>query len=172
MADTFFKIATVTVGAAGAASLAFTSVPQTYTDLLITFSGRFSNDPNSGRWSWVELGFNSDGAAVNNTGRILEGNGANASSSTNYTYIYIPTSGSTSNTFSNVEIYIPNYTSSTRKAFSIDSAQEDDYQYAVLHYASGLWTGTAAISSFTIYQRSGYNFAQYSTATLYGIKNS
>jgi hypothetical protein len=172
MANTFIKIATVTVGAGGASSLAFTSIPQTYTDLCIKFSGRFSNDPNSGSNSWVELGFNGQGAAVNNTGRILQGNGTNASSSTNYTYIYIPTSGATANTFSNVSIYIPNYTSSNQKTFSTDSVSENNASFAVAQLADNLWTGTAAINAFTIHQRSGYTFQQHSSATLYGIKNS
>ena len=172
MPDTFVKIATVTVGSGGASSLGFSSIPSTYTDLCIKFSGRFSNDPNSGSNSWVELGFNTDGAAVNNTGKILRGDGTNASSSTNYVYIYIPTSGATANTFSNVDIYIPNYAGSTQKSFLTDSVSENNASFAVAQLAAGLWTGTAAINAFTIYQRSGYTFQQYSTATLYGIKNS
>ena len=40
MANTFKKIQTVTVGSGGAASIDFTSIPQTYTDLKIVLSAR------------------------------------------------------------------------------------------------------------------------------------
>ena len=169
MALQLSKIATVTVGSGGASSLAFTNIPQGYTDLKIVFSGRYSNNPNSEVWSWVELGFNSDGAHINNTGYILQGNGAAASSSLNYTYIYIPTSGATANAFGSAEIYIPNYTSSNQKSFNIESVQESNQATSILQTANGVWTGTAAISSFTIYQRTGYTFGEFTNATLYGI---
>ena len=40
MADTFVKIATVTVGSGGAATIDFSSIPSTYTDLCIKHSLR------------------------------------------------------------------------------------------------------------------------------------
>jgi hypothetical protein len=40
MATTFIKIASVTVGSGGAASMDFTSIPSTYTDLVIKVSTR------------------------------------------------------------------------------------------------------------------------------------
>jgi len=41
-----------------------------------------------------------------------------------------------------------------------------------LALAAGLQTSTAAISSLTITDANAGDFVQYSTATLYGIKNS
>ena len=40
MADTYTLISSVTVGAGGASSIDFTSIPATYTDLLVKFSLR------------------------------------------------------------------------------------------------------------------------------------
>ena len=39
MPNTFKKISTVTVGSSGAASISFTNIPQTFTDLKIVMSG-------------------------------------------------------------------------------------------------------------------------------------
>jgi hypothetical protein len=172
MPSTYTQIGSaVTVGSGGAATVAFSSIPATYTDLAVLFSGRLSTDPFGEAEIWCELGFNGDGAHVNNTGKLLTGNGSAASSSTNYTFFYIPTSSATASTFANTLIYIPNYAGSSQKSFSIDSVQENNTTGARMHLSAGLWTGTAAITTFTIYPRSG-NFAQYSTAYLYGVSNA
>jgi hypothetical protein len=44
MANTYTLISSVTVGSGGAANIEFTSIPQTYTDLLYKISGRLSVD--------------------------------------------------------------------------------------------------------------------------------
>jgi hypothetical protein len=43
MAITYTLISSVTVGAGGAASMSFTSIPSTYTDLVVFCSGRAAN---------------------------------------------------------------------------------------------------------------------------------
>ena len=169
MAFTYSKLAEVTVGSGGSSTIEFTNIPQNYTDLLINFSARLSSNPFSEAEIWCELGFNGQGSHINNTGKLLSGNGSSATSSTNYTFFYIPTSGATVNTFSNTQIYFPNYTGSSQKLFSIDSVQENNVTGAYINLSAGLWTSPTAISTFTIYPRSGA-FAQYSTATLYGVK--
>ena len=40
MATTFTKIASVSVGSGGAATMSFTSIPSTYTDIVVKLSAR------------------------------------------------------------------------------------------------------------------------------------
>lgn len=73
MANTYQIIQTVTVGAGGAASIDFSSIPQTYTDLKILLSGRTNaNDGSSGQWTYI----NFNGATTNNSVRVLYGAGS------------------------------------------------------------------------------------------------
>jgi hypothetical protein len=170
--NTFEKIASVTVGAGGAANIEFTSIPATFTDLCVKVSARSSA---SASLEDMYLRLNGDTGSVY-TSRNLRGNGATASSaSSSGTSIYfstIPAATNTASTFSNSEFYIPNYLSSTAKSISSDAVQEANGTTAWAALVAGLWNPAtqAAITSIRIFPDT--NFAQYSTATLYGIKNS
>ena len=74
---TMVKIETVTVGSGGAASIEFTNIPQTYTDLMILYSSRSAGNV-TGSWS-CKWSFN--GATTSYTTRGLFGDGSSASSS-------------------------------------------------------------------------------------------
>jgi len=163
VADTFVKIATVTVGSGGAANMSFSSIPNTYTDLCLKFSVR----ANSGSFIGVNLTLN--GSSTSFTGKQLEGSGAAASSS-NVTQNVGTGNGSTTtaSTFSSHEIYFPNYAGSTNKSYSVDSVSETNATTAYADLQAGLWSNTAAITSLAVAPSTG-NFVQYSTATLYGI---
>ena len=84
------------------------------------------------------------------------------------------TTTDTPNTFSNGEMYVPNYAGSTQKSASLDSVAENNASTAYMAMQAGLWTGTAAITSIALTPDTSTSpsFSQYSTATLYGIKNS
>ena len=163
MANTFVAIATVTVGSGGASSIDFSSIPSTYTDLVVKLSLRGSSGNN------VLMSINS--STSNFSYRMLEGDGATAASYNNTTgrLLYILTT--TANTFSNIEVYLPNYAGATNKSYSVDAVSEANATTAFADLTAGLWSNTSAITAlgFTI---TGANFVQYSTATLYGIKNS
>lgn len=167
-------IQTVTVGAGGASSIEFTSIPQTYTDLKVVFSVRDATNNNG----VVKITFN--GSATGYTARQLYGTGSSAASNTDYTGsgTYYGTEGSsapsnaTASTFSNCELYIPNYTSSNNKSINADSLYENNGTLAYQSLSAGLWSNSAAITSIKIAQFSGNNFAQYSTATLYGVTSA
>jgi hypothetical protein len=164
--DTFVKIATVTVGSGGAASMDFTSIPSTYTDLLVKVSLRAA--VNQQNWT---LTFNSSGSVYSQ--RVLYGEGSNPASQalSSQTVIYgyaQDRSVWTANTFNNGEIYIPNYAGSTNKSVSIDEVAENNATIGNQAFVAGLWSNTAAITSLSVGGYSG-NLAQYSTATLYGI---
>ena len=167
MPDTFVKIASVTVGSGGASSIDFTSIPSTYTDLCLKVSARQT----TGDVAYASIRFNN--ATTNFTYRSIEGNGATVGSYNGSTGIYgiTNTSGWTANTFNNVEVYIPNYAGSNNKSFSSDSVTETNATTVYADLIAGLWSNSAAINQVTIYPNTG-NFVQYSTATLYGIKNS
>jgi hypothetical protein len=167
MANTFFKIASVTVGSGGAANMTFSSIPSTYTDLVIKISAR---DTRSGFGSNTIIGFN--GSTSNFTFRRLIGDGSTAESDTAFGLGVFNGNTSTSNTFANAEVYIPNYTSSNNKSYSVDSVSENNNTTAYQQLTAGLWSQTTAITSVNLYPASGENWMQYSTATLYGIKNS
>ena len=101
------------------------------------------------------------------------GDGASAASySYSEIYSWQPTQAATSNTFSNTEMYIPNYTSSNNKSVLIDGVTENNATTAYAYLFTGVWSNTAPISSirFRFSGGGGGVFAQHSTATLYGIR--
>lgn len=164
MANTMVAIATTTVGAGGASSIAFSSIPGTYTDLLIKVSARNSVE---GLPTGIFVQFN--GSTANFSNKYLEGNGSTVASGSLARYIG-PEVGlnNTASTFSNGECYIPNYAGSNNKSFSSDDVSENNATQAFASLNAGLWSNTSAITSITLTPGGG-NFAQYSTATLYGI---
>lgn len=168
MALTYTAIATVTISSATAASIDFQNIPATYTDLLVSVSAR--NDSASVNPGLV-LKLNNSSA--NFSGRNIYGNGSSAAS-------YTDTSGeigvlaggnATASTFGNAQIYIPNYTSSNNKSISTDSVNENNATSATQFLYANLWSNSAAIDRITLSPGAG-NLVQYSTATLYGIKNT
>lgn len=168
MPTTYSKIATVTVGSGGAADIQFTSIPQTYTDLKIVACGRLSTSGLS--FDSYDIKFN--GSSSSFSGRYLYGGGSSVSSGTGTNYAgTVPAVLATANTFGNSEIYIPNYTGSTNKSFSVDAVAENNATAGEQVFYAGLWSNTAAITSIALIGYRG-NIVQYSTATLYGIKKS
>jgi hypothetical protein len=167
MANTFVKIASVTVGSGGASTMDFTAIPATYTDLKIVVSGCEA----TGTSLFFTMQIN--GVATNQTTRELRGSGSAASSGTNTIATLDQNgSGTTASVFGSADVYITNYASTTKyKAISIDSVSENNATAAYMRLSAGLWSSNSAINQLTFYPSSG-NIAQYSTATLYGIKSS
>lgn len=161
---TMTLVSTVTVGAGGAASIDFTSIPQTGTDLIIMLSSRNS----SGSTSIIQ--FNSDSTDTNYTFRRLRGSGSAVLSETANERLYLENNKSTdtASTFGTFTYYIPNYGGSTAKSFSADAVSENNATAAFQNIAAGRWTGTSAITSIKLLPNTG-NYDQYSTASLYTI---
>jgi len=163
-------ISTVTVGSGGASSIDFTSIPQTYTDLVIKISAR--ND-RANVVDYYKVKFNS--SATSYSERVVYGNGTNPTSESNNATTYafnfaINGASSTASTFSNTEFTIPNYTSANFKSYSTDAVTENNATTAYAALTGGLWSNTAAITSISFESANFANFVQYSTATLYGIR--
>lgn len=168
MATTYEAIATVTVGSGGAANIEFTSIPGTYTDLLVKMSTR-----SSAATTLVAINLSLNSSTSNFSSRIITADGSTIDSYTNQArrVAVIPAANLTANTFSNDEIYLANYTSSNNKSYSADSVAENNGTTFAASLIAGLWSDSSIISTITLTPSSG-NFVQYSTATLYGIKNS
>ena len=163
---THVLISTVTVGSGGAANIEFTSIPQTYTDLLVKVSLRSDEDNVT-----AFLEFN--GSSSNLSQRFLQGSGSAASSGTSsLIHVMEDPSSATANVFSSNEIYVPNYTGSTYKSVSIDGVTEKNATDAYARLLAGLWSNTAAITSLKITCTAAGDFVQYSSVSLYGISNS
>jgi hypothetical protein len=171
MATTFTKIASITVGLGGTSSIDFTSIPQTYTDLVLKTSVRTGrgtvNDALAVKLNSSTTGYSSREVTYDN-GNVpsytdLFGAGYNLNTQGN---------GTTSNTFSNQEIYIPNYTGSAHKSFSSESVVENNGSDARVEIMASLWSNTSPITSIILSSYTGNGLLQHSTATLYGISNS
>ena len=169
MANTFELIASSTVGSGGAASIDFTSIPSTYTDLIVKLSGRTSST--GAIYEWVYIKFNS--STTGYSYRLLQGTGSSAASySGTSQYSGDITDGTaTASTFGNYEMYIPNYAGSNNKSFSVDAVTENNGTLSIADLVAGLWSSTAAITAINLTPRTG-SFVQYSTAYLYGVKNA
>jgi len=173
MANTYTAIATVTVGSGGASTVEFTSIPATYTDLLLVFSLRSDRSASSISSSLIV-----NGSTSSYSSRYIRGDGSSVASYTGASSYFnpgeVPAATATSSTFGNGMVYIPNYAGSTNKSFSFDNVQENNTTGAYQTMGAGLWSNTSAITSIEIGHRdyASGNFVQYSTATLYGIKNS
>jgi len=163
---TLSLLSTVTVGAGGAASISFTGIAGTATDLLLVLSARTTANRSAGG-AFASLAIN--GVTTNQTRRMLYADGSTAASYTDSSIgIYVNPADATANTFNNAQIYFANYAGSTNKSLSIDAVNENNATTADSEILAGLWSSTAAITSLTLTPGSG-NFAQYSTASLYTV---
>jgi len=155
-------ISSVSVGGGGAATIDFTSIPGTFTDLMLVLSARATSTTPT-----ITVAFNGSSASFTNI--YLEGVAAfGVSSLTGTTFVgNASISTHSASTFGNLSIYIPNYAGSANKNFSVDSVTENNGAQAVAaHIFTGVRANNAAITQVTL---SLANFAQYSSAYLYGI---
>jgi hypothetical protein len=164
MANTFELIASSTVGSGGASSIDFTSIPSTYTDLCL----RMSLSVGSAGGTSLAMYLTINGSTSTFTGRYLYGDGSTPASGVLARYVGSVNNSSPS--FNNMDIYLPNYTGSTNKSFSVDNVTERNATNADANLIAGLWATTSAITSLSI--ASSSSFVQYSTAYLYGVKNA
>lgn len=174
MANTFSKLASATVGSGGSTVISFNSIPQNYTDLCLKISAR-TNYPNStNHFDSLALTFNSSLSQYRQSllytfGGAVYNYKDSADTSSIFT-VYLNSSSTTTNSFGNSEVYIPNYTSNKNKVFSSESCTESNSGNPLTGLNMSLWQNTNAINSIQLTATVGYSFVQYSTATLYGIR--
>jgi len=160
--NTYESIATQTLGST-TASVTFSSIPGTYTDLVIVCGSlkyvtgdddafvRFNSDTGT-NYSWTQLNGNGS-AASSNRGTSTSGiRSINGMSTTDV--------GTTI-------INVQNYSNTTTNKTTL-SRHSTGFAGAFV----GLWRNTAAITSVTIINLGAGGFASGSTFSLYGVKNA
>lgn len=173
MANTYQLIASNTLSSA-AASVTFSSIPATYTDLVLRMTVR--TDRASQVTDGLRAFLNND-TSSNYSNTYLEGSGSAASSSATGTFTRLwlgncNASTSTSNTFSSVEFYLPNYAGSTAKPASTFLVQENNTTAAIINVVANLGLSTSAVNRIDLNSSTSSNFVSGSSFFLYGIKNS
>lgn len=163
---TYTLIASNTLGSA-TNTVTLSSIPATYTDLILVYSGRGSG---AGSNAGVGLRFNSD-TGSNYSRTYLDGDGSTASSgrNTSMSSIYcgnVPDGGVAAGTFDGGIIHIMDYANTTTyKTQIIRSGPVNLRTDAIV----SLWRSTSAINSITFVNLDN-NFVAGSTFKLYGIE--
>ena len=139
-----------------------------YTDLLVKVSARSARTNDAGG-SDGKLEFNGSTSGFSSRMLLQQGGAYSGTSST--IFYFVNSDNSTSNTFGNMEVYIPNFSSSNYKSVSIDAVDENNATSAYGVLTAGLWSNTAAITSMKFTDNNG-GFLATSSFYLYGIKNS
>jgi hypothetical protein len=162
MPATYEPIATTTVAVA-ATTITFSSIPSTYTDLVLILNAVSSAGSQS-----VDLTFNNDTATNYSQTRIV-GNGTTATSSRNSNLSFMRVASAMTTTipsFSTTHIF--SYTGSTNKTV-LTNESEDQNGSGTTTQRVQLWRNTAAITRLDL---GNTLFGIGTTATLYGIKNA
>ena len=171
MANTYALIQAQTL-ASTTTTITFSSIPTTYTDLVLKISARSAgatglDNPN--------IKFNGDGSTSLYSITTLEGNGSTVTTGRNSSYSSITFNSEgtsyTSNTFALTELYIPSYNLTTNKPISSISTTENNATASYLDAQANLYAGTSGITSIALTGTSG-GFVSGSSFYLYGIKNS
>ena len=154
---TYFPIATTTLGSTQS-SVTFSSIPATYTDLILVCNVTKTTSANTA------FRLNSD-TGSNYSTTFIEGNGTTVSSNrlTNTTQGSIDYSDTTVNPVPSITHFM-NYSNTTTNKTTL-SRSGSEYVYAYVN----LWRNTAAINTILVYAASG-NYVTGSIFTLYGIK--
>jgi hypothetical protein len=168
------KISAVDLSSGTAASISFTSIPQSFSNLWVVFSLRtdraasvFNDD--------LMIRFNSD-TASNYSAALGWGNGSAMQQAAYLTTTSIMGAAlcddaDVAGVFCAGSFTVHDYTSTTTTKFvTSESAQEDSTSAGTHTGLCGIYSVTgAAISSIQMLPRIGTVFKQYSSATLYGI---
>jgi hypothetical protein len=168
MPNTYTELDKVTVGTA-VASVTFSSIPGTYTDIVAVFAGTMT----AADYVQFQVGNGSVDTGSNYSNTALKGNGSTASSSrsSNSTNIFTPEPMNTNQ--GNLIINFQNYANTTTYKTTVMRTNvplTDGGAAASTSTTVGLWRSTSAINTIKFYTFAGQTFATGSTFTLYGIK--
>lgn len=170
-AASYESLQTVTVGAGGAASISFTSIPSDYKHLQIR---GILGVTGSATTNYVNLTFNGVGG-TSYSGHVLFGNGsvagANSGNGASAAAIFTGTASSAPTSFSSFIVDVLDYsnTSKYKTSRALVGFDTNGSSSSSVELTSGLFMSTNAISSMTF--TGSTNFPQYSTLALYGIKD-
>lgn len=172
---TNMELITATTLSTPAASVTFNSIPQTYNHLLLKYSVRGTE---SNFTTGITLLLNNNSSTVNSR-TTLTGTGTTASSSQSSLASLLfggtmPSASNTASTFGSSEIFIPNYTSSSNKPFSLISVSEGNTTTSArtyIHTSAQLIRDTNPITRIDL-TPNDFSFEVGSTFRLYGISNT
>jgi len=172
--NSYTSLQTVTVGSGGASSITFSSIPSTYTHLQIRALSQ--NAQSTTGYDQISMRFNGD-TGTNYTDHYIIGNGSTASANaetsvTSIRKIGVSGESGSANVFGANIIDILDYANTNkyktaRGLYGRDGNTNNTDGIVVL--ASGLWLNTAAITSITLFDITGFNFTQNSSFALYGV---
>lgn len=159
MPSTYEKIATA-AGTGSNTTLTFSSIPSTYTDLVLVINGSLSTGNNT------RMTFNNDSGS-NYSMTVVSGDGSSASSyrdsgQPNFQYM-----GYTDSSISNFIINILNYSNTTTYKTFLHRRNLAGGQVSA---NVGLYRSTSAVNRVDVFSATGATWTTSTTATLYGIK--
>lgn len=162
---TYEPIATQTISGSSATNITFSSIPATYTDLVVVANLKIESTTSA-----TVFQCNGD-TASNYSYTTLYGNGTTAASSraTSASYGIVDFTGvppTAANTFSVVILHFQNYANTSVNKTVLSRANNAASGVDAL---VSLWRNTAAINSIKFYN-TGANLSIGSNITLYGIK--
>ncbi len=164
MTNTMKALQSVTVGAGGVASVTFSDIANTYTDLVIKCSAR-----TNGTNGTFFVNLNGDNVGTKSLRLYSQGTFVGNNVFDNSYFDYGNQSNTTANVFSNSELYIPNYAAQTHKSVLTDTMLEDNGNSNGIFLSAGKKSSTRSITSITIAPVIDTLIEQYSTFTLYGV---
>jgi hypothetical protein len=153
-------------------TISFTSIPQTYTDLVILITARQNTYNYGGFFTKLNNStLNSDVVAI----RLAQDAGTPFSNASKEITWDGGNGSFTTNTFASNEAYFFNYTSSNYKCASFSAAQETNGSGGTQHFTAWQWSQTAAITQIDFGTFDGGfvdAFVAGSTAYIYGISKA
>ena len=180
MASTYTLIQAQTLTNSTTSVVSFTSIPTTYTDLVVRAS---LSTTSAAPWASFWMFFNGDTSAGSYTtysGTQLYGNGGGGSvtsfrqTSASYNTVTNQITGNSVTTnYGNIELYFPNYNSTGTKPFSTFGVAETNASTEYLGVSAQQFRGTAGLTTISFDQSvNGTYWYTGSSFYLYGIKNS
>lgn len=174
VSNSYESIATVTVGAGGASSAAFTSIPSTYKHLQVRLIAR-TTATGASDGGYMTVRFNDISSAASYYGQHwLRGNGTAVAAgadgtATNLYMERISTDQQTASVYGAGVIDILDYTDTNKNRVTRQLIGYDNNGSGSIYFASGMLLSTPAITKIELFPNSG-SFKQYSQFALYGVK--
>jgi len=167
--STYTPIATYT-SSGSTAVFTFSSIPQTYTDLIISF---YARDTFSINLHEVLIRLNGDsGSNYSNTRLYGDGSSSYSTRNTNLTGYYpgpLPAASATAGVFGSQTLHFMNYSNTTTYKSALARTASDLNGSGQSVLSVSMWRNTAAISSILMQNTDGTNYVSGTTITLYGI---
>lgn len=166
MATATYEIISSTTLGTATSSVTLSSIPATYTDLVIQFTFVQSNNGGNG----LRFKFNND-TGTNYSGVYLGGYGAVYSGGSNSaTFAAANVLGSAAiDAWTNAKIDLFSYSDTATYKTALITTGGGNLGGGAIEQDCVLWRSTSAINSIVITQADAYNFAAYTNITVYGL---